>query len=767
MKLAIAVSALFVLTALHLLVFPAQSAASSDPCDGYRDCLSSSLAYLRANPDNSLYLGDSFQISLGISYGPNAVSSQTTWAYDTAAFSANATSTQAEFRTLVNDSSTHTVAASVAFTVVICTTSNGVTTCVTYHSTLTVQQTVQTRGFELQLTTKMVNVTSSQGLLLRNPDGSFYHDDEFVVNYTCGFQFMQQRPDIKVVVGPQFDPSFVKLTAYQNSSSTGYFLFTVGNRTGTSEITITAKALNYRGDLLGSKTQKQPFAVVSYAPYFTYFTYMEYNSRNASAYERPFVTLVRYDGNNPGYPYGGDANTAPITAVNDTGERALINSFNFTTKAWGVKANLTSGDISQELSFWNQTSDSLGTRTTNATYPILTFRDRIVKFYFTSDAGKIQGYTGQGLEYFNVTELAVSEGFAGGNYGLFNTSYLYQPAYYSGYLTVFTYGPSGLDSSSSVNMTLVTPDPLDPHLLASLNETFGEYPQVAHDFEGDLFPAYSPVMNLKPVSSVGGKWVFLLNNTNLATLNQTQMPTLYITVRGQSGSYSYSVPVAFSSFQVNRSLIPQLPFAEVNGFYLDQERQLIALPLNYSFTSPSPFVAWDYTNGTTPSFVSPVSYEPGNLSSIYGFPFGANNTIYANLDGGGGSLAGIQRQLTSFQAFAMIGPPTGGATSIWVKDPNGNLVVNDSFTPNTKPPSPSGYFGFYELSFSMSVNGTYQFGITNSWGVSSVFQTYDNVAHIPPPPDEEYFLMTFFGFLVVGIYFLGKIGKHHRASRIS
>ena len=162
MKLAIAVSALFVLTALHLLVFPAQSAASSDPCDGYGDCLSSSLAYLRANPDNSLYLGDSFQISLGISYGPNTVSSQTTWAYDTAAFSANATSTQAEFRTLVNDSSTYTVAASVTFTVVICTTSNGVTTCVTYHSTLTVQQTVQTRGFDLQLTTKMANVTDSQ-----------------------------------------------------------------------------------------------------------------------------------------------------------------------------------------------------------------------------------------------------------------------------------------------------------------------------------------------------------------------------------------------------------------------------------------------------------------------------------------------------------------------------------------------------------------------------------------------------------------------------
>jgi hypothetical protein len=761
-KLPIIVSALFVLAALHLFIFPTLSAAPSDPCDGYGDCLSSPLAYLRANPDNSLYLGDSFEISLGISYGPNTVSSHTTWAYDTAAFSANATSTQAEFRTLVNASSTYTVAASVTFTVVICTTSNGVTTCVTYHAALTVQQTVQTRGFDLQLTTKMANATDSQGLLLRNPDGSFYHDDEFFVNYTYGFLFMQQRPDIKIVVEPQFAPSFVKLTAYQNSSSAGYFLFTVANSTGTSKITVTANAFNYRGTHLGSKTQDQPFAVVNYIPYFTYFTYMEYNSRNTSAYERPFVTLVRYDGNNPGYSYGGDANTAPITAVNDTRQRALINSFNFTTVAWGVKANLTSGDISQDLSFWNQTSTNVGTRTTNGTYPVLTFAQRVVKFYFTSDVGKIQVYTEQGLEYFNVTELAVSRDFAGGNYALFNTSYLYQPVYYSGYLTVLTYGPSGLDLSTSVNMTLVTLDPLNPHLLASLNMTFGQYPTVVHVFENDLYPAYSTVMNLKPVSSSGGKWVFLLNDTNLATLNETQMPTLNISVQGKSGSYSYSVPVAFSSFVINRTLVPQLPFADAKGYYLDQERQLIAMPLNYSFTSPSPFVAWDYGLGTTPSFVSPVSYEPGNLSKMYGFLFGGNSTIYANLDGGGGSLVNIQRQQTNFQAFAMIGPQTGGATSLWVKDPNGSLIVNETLTPNTEPPSPLGYFGFHSLSFPMSVNGTYQFGIANSWGVSSVFQTYDNNVQLPPPPNEQYFLMTFFGFLVVGLYFLGKIARRRR-----
>ena len=68
------------------------------------------------------------------------------------------------------------------------------------------------------------------------------------------------------------------------------------------------------------------------------------------------------------------------------------------------------------------------------------------------------------------------------------------------------------------------------------------------------------------------------------------------------------------------------------------------------------------------------------------------------------------------QATVLIGAQSGGATSLWVKDPNGNLIVNQSLTSNTEPPSLSGYYGFYKLYFAMSLNGTYQFGITNSWG---------------------------------------------------
>ena len=749
MKLALVLIVALAVTALLVVASP-RSGATADPCDTYRNCISSSISYVRSNPDQSLYFGDEFAVVLSTSTGPNTTSISVAWSYDAAVLSALGGGL---FQVVANVSGTYSVIVTETFTVVEMVDNS----TVTLQSSLSTSVSVETRAFELAFQTQMSNVTNSLHQVLRNPDGSFYHDDEFVINYTYSFLFMQQRPDIKVIVEPQFNPSFVRLTSFSNSSSTGYFLFTVANFTGTSEITLTAKAYDWQHTLLGSKTQEQPFTVVNYDPYFTYFTYMDYNSANSSAYERPFVTLVQYDGNNPGYSYAGNANTAPITDVNDTHERAIINSFNFTATGWGISANWMSGDVSQDLSFWNETAVDLGTETSNTTFPVITFSQRIEKFYFSSALPELEESTSQGLEYFNVTELAVSKGFAGGNYGLFNTSYLYQPVNYSGYITVFTYGPSGLDPSDSVNISLVTPDPLDPHLLSSLNQTFGPSQTVAKAFDTDLFPAYSNVMNLKPVSSLGGRWVFLLNDTNLAMMNDTSMPYLYITVTGQSENYSYVVPDAFSSFLIDRNVVPSLPFTSVDGYYVDQARQLIALPLNFSLQSASnPYLAWDY-NASSPDFVSPITYEPGNLSSVYGFLYGGNSTIYANLDGGGGSLVNIQRQETNFQALAIIGPQTGGAAYLWVKDPDGNLVVNETLTANTEPPSPSGYYGFYDLSFPMDTNGTYQFGITNSWGVSSVFQTYDNAVHLPSPPDEEYFLMTFFGFLIVGFYFLGKI----------
>ena len=48
--------------------------ASSDPCDGYGNCISSSISYVRSNPDGSLYLGDEFAVTPSVSLGPNTTS---------------------------------------------------------------------------------------------------------------------------------------------------------------------------------------------------------------------------------------------------------------------------------------------------------------------------------------------------------------------------------------------------------------------------------------------------------------------------------------------------------------------------------------------------------------------------------------------------------------------------------------------------------------------------------------------------------------------
>jgi hypothetical protein len=40
----------------------------------------------------------------------------------------------------------------------------------------------------------------------------------------------------------------------------------------------------------------------------------------------------------------------------------------------------------------------------------------------------------------------------------------------------------------SVNMTLITPDPLNSYLFAYLNETFGRYPEVVQPLEATSFP---------------------------------------------------------------------------------------------------------------------------------------------------------------------------------------------------------------------------------------------------------------------------------------
>ena len=180
------------------------NSSNGDPCDEYGNCIFSSLSLVRSNPDGSLYLGDEFVVSPFVSLGPNTTSYSLSWSYDGAVLSAVG---GGEFQVVANVSGTYWVTVTASFTVVEVVGNS----TVTLSSFLSTSQSVETRAFTMTFHTEMSNVTNSLHQVLRNSDGSFYHDDEFIINYTYSFLFMQQRPDIEVIVEPQFNPLFAKL----------------------------------------------------------------------------------------------------------------------------------------------------------------------------------------------------------------------------------------------------------------------------------------------------------------------------------------------------------------------------------------------------------------------------------------------------------------------------------------------------------------------------------------------------------------------------
>ena len=124
-----------------------------DPCDSYGNCVSASITYTRANPDDSLYPGDQFSITLqatpgsgGTGCGSNCSESWSgalsgvTWSYDTSALQMTSTGggTSAQFASIANDTESQTVTAAASFLVTI-------TTCVTTISSNTTSTTADRR----------------------------------------------------------------------------------------------------------------------------------------------------------------------------------------------------------------------------------------------------------------------------------------------------------------------------------------------------------------------------------------------------------------------------------------------------------------------------------------------------------------------------------------------------------------------------------------------------------------------------------------------
>ncbi|MDV3292651.1 MAG: hypothetical protein LYZ70_00085 [Nitrososphaerales archaeon] len=267
-----------VLLSLSVVVVASSSivpwAAGIDPCDSYGDCVSASIAYVRSNPDDSLYLGDQFSITATTSSAPGSSGSASwvgslqgiTWSYDPTTFNATVDGSVGRFLVAENVTGGYTITATASFLVAIttCTTSNSQTTCSTSYaqSFVPVSEQVSLRAFSLTFQAKLVNATTLLHQLRRNPDGTFYPYDAFQINYTYSFPFMQRRPDIRVGVAPSYDHSVLNLASYENSASAGYFFFQMNNKTGSFGVATTATALNWLGQELGEKRTTTGFGII-------------------------------------------------------------------------------------------------------------------------------------------------------------------------------------------------------------------------------------------------------------------------------------------------------------------------------------------------------------------------------------------------------------------------------------------------------------------------------------------------------------------------
>jgi hypothetical protein len=683
----------------------------------------------------------------------------------------------------------------------------------TYTVTMNSPHDLVANFIEAAIQSKLVNVTDSYGNNLRNPDGTFYRLDKFEIQYDVIIAGGNRTlpPSVTFVVNITYPQNVLSET----EKGSGYAIFTVLPNAAFApyNITLTASILN---SVDGSRRAipsygYEPFAVVDYSPHFTYFTYMDYNALNSSAYERPFVILLRYDGNSPGYSYSGDINTDPFSALNSTGERAIVNSFTFSTNGWSISSNLgIVNDSMDVINFVHHPNLSLSvTLLNNKTgFPtVITWSNRVQKYYFLSSIQQIRNYVNiDSIMYFNVTASAwYANTYGSRTYRTsdFNASYLYEPIFYSGYLVFRPYG--GLDEDFSVSIISHNPSPLDSFLVSEASSIFGNDNPVTSSLGQDLYPAYSTTI-LKPIISNSQEWVFLINQTNLATPNVDGMPYFTISVSGKTGYTEYfyeannppyylSPPATYygqsvenTTYNVNdyfglymMSDFPtSFPFQELTGYYFMQPsvgEDLVMQPLNFSFSSSSsmPYLIRTYADPSGPFF---VSFEPGNLSKSYAMVYGENSTTIVSSNFIGGGIIGLDGNPvplnggTSYEASLLIGNQSGGASYVWVVSDRGQVLYNESLLASSSSSliglfGPAGYVGEYTFQFPVgNTNSFVTIYIENSWGGLSIIQGIEITPHSPPalyysPGFLATILVIAFG-ISAGYIVLGQ--KHRRTN---
>jgi hypothetical protein len=255
------------------------------------------------------------------------------------------------------------------------------------------------------------------------------------------------------------------------------------------------------------------------------------------------------------------------------------------------------------------------------------------------------------------------------------------------------------------------------------------------------------------------------------------MPALLVSVSGHGESFSYTIPLSYSAFEVESSLIFNGTSIGRNGttglgsalsgsvltYYIDATKGLVATPLDMNFTAPSnPFTLYQPVLG---GIFLPPTLEPGGYSQYYPFLYGENNTVTVNMVGGGASATSVARG-SSVYTTIYVSPSSGGAQSFWVRDgngTNGRLLFSSPLLDNNAPPAPPGFEGTQTFVWAPDTNGTVTLGIVNSFGVSTPIGYYQATVHSAKAPNLDYalfwvLLVVCASFVVLG-KLLGRRGK--------
>lgn len=646
----------------------------------------------------------------------------------------------------------------------------------TYTVTMNSPHVLVANFIEPVIQSKLANVTDSYGNNLRNPDGTFYRLDKFEIQY-----------DVIIVGGNgTLPPSVtfdVNLTYPHNALSevangNNYTIFIVLPNAPFApyNITLSASIVNSvdGSNRLIPSYAYEPFAVVDYSPHFTYFTYVDYNALNSSTYERPFVVLLRYGGNSPSYSYSGDINTDPFNAMNSTGERAIVNAFAFSTNGWSISSNLgIVNDSMDVMHFVEHPNLSLSVALQNnrtGFETVITWSNRVQKYFFLASIQQMKNYIdSDSIMYYNVTTSAWYSNTYNSNVyrsSDFNTSYLYEPIFYNGYLVFKPFGGSNADFS--VSIVSHNPSPLDSYLVSETSSIFGKDNSVISTLEQDLYPANSTTI-LKPLISNSQEWVFLINQTNIATPNVDGMPYFTVSVSGRTGYTEYlyqpnnspyylSPPVTYYGQGIQNTTYnvydyfglfamsdfpASFPFQELTGYYFMQAsvgEDIVMQPLNFSFSSSMPYLVRTYADPSGPFF---VTFEPGNLTQSYAMVYGENSTTFISPNFVGGGILGLDGNPvalnggTSYQVSLLIGNQSGGASYVWVVSDRGEALYNESLLASSSSLTglfgPAGYVGEYTFQFPVgNTNNSVTIYVENSWGALSIINGVEITPHSPP-----------------------------------